>query len=191
MSDIINCPSCHRKLQVPEALIGQDVQCPSCGATFEAKGNPEPLLRPPELEPPKKEQPAADRHDRSTCNDDYDEDDNDDTDNQDPAERRRSRMDLEPHRGTLILVLGILSLVLGGLLGVGFALGPIAWIMGNNDLAAIRAGRMDREGEGLTNAGRICGIISTILLGFTLVACLLLCMGALGGFGGRGNPRRF
>jgi hypothetical protein len=39
----------------------------------------------------------------------------------------------------------------------------MSWIMGNNDLQEIRAGRMNREGEGQTNAGRICGIIGTVL----------------------------
>lgn len=41
--------------------------------------------------------------------------------------------------------------------------------MGNNDLREMRAGRMDPEGEGQTNAGRICGMVSTII-----AACLLL-----------------
>ena len=35
--------------------------------------------------------------------------------------------------------------------------------MGSNDLKEIRAGRMDPEGEGTTNGGRICGIIGTFL----------------------------
>jgi hypothetical protein len=35
--------------------------------------------------------------------------------------------------------------------------------MGTNDLREIRAGRMDPEGEGQTQAGRICGIIGTFL----------------------------
>lgn len=65
---------------------------------------------------------------------------------------------MQPHRGTLVLVLGILSLVI-----CGIVLGPIAWVMGNNDLKEIRAGRMDPTGEGTTNAGRICGMIGTIL----------------------------
>ena len=33
MPEIITCPSCQRKLQAPESILGQDVQCPSCGAT--------------------------------------------------------------------------------------------------------------------------------------------------------------
>ena len=55
-------------------------------------------------------------------------------------------------------VLGILGQVLCGPI-----LGPIAWIMGQMDMNEIRSGRMNPEGEGLTNAGRICGIIATIL----------------------------
>jgi hypothetical protein len=66
-----------------------------------------------------------------------------------------------PHQGVAILTMGILSLVLP--CGIGLILGPIAWIMGNNDLRQIHAGQMDPDGEGLTQAGRICGIIGTCL----------------------------
>jgi hypothetical protein len=190
MADIIHCPSCQRKLQVPETLIGQDVQCPSCGATFQAKGSPEPPSTPPSFEAPRNEASPAERPGRREWIDDEDDDD----DNQGRGVRRRGPVDFEPHRGTLILVLGILSLVLGFLFGIGFFLGPIAWILGNNDMAATRAGRMDPEGEGLTNAGRICGMISTIILGLALAVCMLVfCLGALGLFAVPGNPppRRF
>jgi hypothetical protein len=71
---------------------------------------------------------------------------------------------MKPHRGTLILVLGILALVACGLLG------PIAWIMGNNDLKEMRSGQMDPTGEGMTNGGRICGMIATIL--FVVGLCI-------------------
>lgn len=70
---------------------------------------------------------------------------------------------LAPHRGTLILVLGILSLIICQILG------PVAWIMGKGDLAQINAGRMDPEGKGLTQAGMVCGIIGTVLLALSLV----------------------
>jgi len=65
---------------------------------------------------------------------------------------------MAPHRGTTVLVLGILSLVFGC-----FILGIIAWVMGKNDLAEMAAGRMDRSGEGVTKAGKICGMINVIL----------------------------
>jgi hypothetical protein len=63
----------------------------------------------------------------------------------------------------MILTFGILSLVICGFLG------PVAWIMGNKDLKEMRAGRMDPSGEGMTNAGRICGMIACILM---LLSCV-------------------
>ena len=79
---------------------------------------------------------------------------------------------LEPHRGTLILVLGILSLVL-----CGFFTGIPAWIMGKGDLAKIQAGHMDPEGVGPTKAGMICGmiccIISAVLIGLIILLMIL------------------
>lgn len=71
-----------------------------------------------------------------------------------------------PHRGTTVLVLGILSLLICQPLGIA------AWIMGNSDLRAMREGRMDPSGESLTTAGKVCGIIGTILLSLgVLAAC--------------------
>src|SRR5262245_43007971 len=69
-----------------------------------------------------------------------------------------------PHRGTLILVFGILGIVMCLPLGIA------AWVMGNGDLAAMQRGEMDRSGEGMTNAGKICGIVSVALaaIGFIL-----------------------
>ena len=64
---------------------------------------------------------------------------------------------VQPHRGVLILVLGILGLTVCVICGI------VAWVMGNTDLREMRAGRMDRAGEGLTKAGKICGIISVIV----------------------------
>mgnify|MGYP000417387606 CR=1 FL=1 len=44
-----------------------------------------------------------------------------------------------------------------------FPVGIAAWIMGNGDLKAMAEGHMDPTGEGMTKAGKICGIISVIL----------------------------
>jgi hypothetical protein len=65
---------------------------------------------------------------------------------------------MKPHRGTLVLVFGILGLLMCAPLGIA------AWVMGNSDLRQMKAGLMDPTGEGTTNAGRICGMIATILL---------------------------
>ena len=62
-----------------------------------------------------------------------------------------------PHRGAMILTFGILGIA------CCFPLGIAAWIMGNNDMQQIEAGMMDPTGKGTTNAGKICGIIGTIL----------------------------
>ena len=76
---------------------------------------------------------------------------------------------MQPHRGTMVLILGILSLVCCGLLG------PVAWIMGNGDLKAMKEGRMDPAGQGTTQAGMVCGIIGTILV------VIVIIMYAIGG----------
>ena len=73
-----------------------------------------------------------------------------------------------PHRGVLILVLGILGIV------CCFICGIIAWVMGNNDLRKIDAGRMDPSGRGLTQAGKICGIVSVALQIVGLIIWLLM-----------------
>jgi hypothetical protein len=85
------------------------------------------------------------------------------------------RRDCEPHRGNVILVLGICSLVFlpCAYLMVGVVLGAIAWVMGNRDIKKIRAGTMDPEGESVTNAGRICGIVGVSINAFVgLLFCL-------------------
>ena len=71
---------------------------------------------------------------------------------------------MQPHKGTMILVFGILGLL------VCFPFGIVAWVMGNTDLKAMDAGTMDPEGRGLTQAGKILGIIGTLLatLGFII-----------------------
>jgi len=61
---------------------------------------------------------------------------------------------LNPHRGTVVLVLGILGLVCCVICGI------IAWVMGKKDLTEMDAGSMDPTGRGLTQAGKICGMIS-------------------------------
>jgi hypothetical protein len=73
----------------------------------------------------------------------------------------------QPHRATLVLVLGILSLIVCAPLGIA------AWVMGSNDLAAMRAGRMDRSGESLTGVGQVLGVIGTVLFGLGIVGALL------------------
>ncbi|MEU1392570.1 MULTISPECIES: DUF4190 domain-containing protein [unclassified Nonomuraea] len=60
--------------------------------------------------------------------------------------------------GTTILVLGILSLVVCGILG------PFAWSMGNKALKEIDGSGYAYDNRGAVQAGRICGMIASILL---------------------------
>jgi len=94
---------------------------------------------------------------------------------------------MRPHRGTMILVLGILGIVLCMICGI------VAWVMGNSDLREMQAGRMDRTGEGITKAGKICGMIGTILWGLYLVfnivvLVIALIAGGAAAASGMGNP---
>ncbi len=85
-------------------------------------------------------------------------------------------VNLKPHRGTLVLVLGILGLVCCGICGI------IAWVMGNGDLKKIDAGEMDPEGRSLTQAGKVCGIVSVILnILFILVYGVIIIFGIIAG----------
>ena len=61
---------------------------------------------------------------------------------------------MKPHRGVLILILGILGLVICA------PAGTVAWILGNGDLQQMDAGAMDPEGRQLTQIGKILGIIA-------------------------------
>ena len=74
---------------------------------------------------------------------------------------------MQDHRGTLILVLGILSLIICQPLGIA------SWLMGNGDLRAMDAGTMDPEGRGLTQAGKICGVVSVVICAIGLVVGVL------------------
>jgi hypothetical protein len=82
---------------------------------------------------------------------------------------------MKPHRGTLILVLGILGLVVCGPLGIA------AWVMGNGDMKEMDAGTMDPSGRSTTNGGRICGIVATALMALgLLVGIALMALGIVG-----------
>jgi hypothetical protein len=74
---------------------------------------------------------------------------------------------MKPHRGTLILILGILGVLPLGVFGW---LAILAWVMGASDIKKMDAGTMDPSGRGSTNAGKICGIIGTILMILSIIA---------------------
>jgi hypothetical protein len=138
---IVRCAQCNHALRVPESLYGEMIQCPACQNTFVAP-SVAPDSRQADVTAPRPasawpEPPRPSRDEFGYVRRDY----------------------LQPHRGAAVLVLGILSLITSC-----FPLGIAAWVMGHGDLAAMRRGDMDPSGEGITRAGQILGIISTVLV---------------------------
>ena len=72
----------------------------------------------------------------------------------------------EQSQATTILVLGILSIICCGPVGIA------AWVMGNTELRAIDEGRRPPENRGTANAGRICGIVGVALTALGLILTL-------------------
>lgn len=66
-------------------------------------------------------------------------------------------LSLQPHRGRLVLLLGILGFFTVGIFG------GLAWHYGNLDLRKMNMGVMDSSGVDLTEYGRILGIISVCM----------------------------
>jgi hypothetical protein len=85
----------------------------------------------------------------------------------------------EQSQATTALVLGILSIVVCQILG------PFAWQIANKEMAAIDAGRRPPENRSNANAGRILGIIGTVLLALGLLFFVgLFALGGLALFAG-------
>lgn len=93
--------------------------------------------------------------------------------------------DLAEGNGTMVLVLGVISIVCGVIgpcfcyaSGIAVLTGIGAWTMGNKDLAGIEAGEVDPAGRGGASTGKICGIIGVFLgagfLSFSILSLALL-----------------
>ena len=74
----------------------------------------------------------------------------------------------ENSQATTALVLAILGFV------ICWILPPFAWVMGNNELKGIAAGRRDPSGKGIANAAKIMGIIGTVFLAIGVGLFLLV-----------------
>jgi predicted Zn finger-like uncharacterized protein len=174
---IVVCPSCGIQLNVPEELLGRTVKCASCANTFSAGAG----VPPPENAPPYPERRRP-RREVARQQDEWEED---------ASWSRGLRRDLAPHRGGMVLTLGIVSVSLsplsfcslpGLLFGVAsLACGIPALVMGHADLRRMDAHRMDPDGRGMTNAGWICGIVGICISGLAtvLIICLMLVWGSI------------
>ncbi|HEV8061830.1 MAG TPA: hypothetical protein VGP68_18270 [Gemmataceae bacterium] len=164
------------------------MKCPKCGATFEAAA-------PASVEESKDLQPSTGGIEappaiipRPVAVEDGDEG----LRPLDGPSGRRARRDAEPSRGTLILTLGIVSIVLPV---IGWIPGIVAIVMGRTDQKKIKSGQMDRNGADVTQAGWICGIIGTSLQSIFCLGCgvwitwLAIFAAALGNMNKTGSPR--
>lgn len=170
MAETVACPSCQRQLQVPEQYLGQKVQCPECRHMFVATTTSVSAHPPPASAPSPAGNTGTSKPRR------YDDDGDDET----PRRRRdlddddddfeefhhpgRLRNRFTPHRGGLILALGLVALIGGASFCAPAVIGPVAWALGSWDLREIREGRMDSAGAGMTQAGQVCGMVATLLL---------------------------
>ena len=143
MAEIVTCPACAKPLQVPEEFLGKaappdlgDVEEDEFARPVDDTGDDE---RP---RPKKRVKQGWGRRGY------YDE------------LMRFQQRRMKPHRGTLLLVFGILSILF---FGPGVIFGALAWYWGTDDLNEIYSGRMDKSGEGMTKTGRILGMIGVFL----------------------------
>ena len=74
----------------------------------------------------------------------------------------------ESSQATMVLVFGLLGLLLCQLFS------PVAWVMGNKELAAIDAGRRPPNDRTMANIGRILGIVGTVIAISMVVAVVVL-----------------
>jgi hypothetical protein len=161
---IVTCPSCEIPLDVPETLLGRTVRCASCANTFSTSTEPSSAGAPLQGRRPLR---------------------SDEVETEDEAPWARGpRRDLLPHRGGMILTLGIISVALSpfalcSIPGLVFgtaslALGITGLVLGQADLRRMRTHRMDPDGRGTTNAGWICAIIGTCISSLAMACVLFL-----------------
>jgi predicted Zn finger-like uncharacterized protein len=154
MPQLVSCPHCQRQLNVPDNLLGKNVKCPSCQNTFTATaggagGGAES---------------AAETPRRSASGE--------------GAAGAGASGGTRPHRGVLILILGIASILVnccGFTFWIAWITGGIGLWLGGADLKAMDRGEMDPAGRGMTKIGWICSIVGLVL------SVLLLCGGCIYG----------
>ncbi len=167
------CSQCVSVLRVPDEHRGKQAKCPKCGSiisippesqppTFTADGGIQPSysqpLDHPQADPNKLGQPPIANPYLPTAAVGY----------------------YAPHRGGLILTLGILAIVCN----LCCIPGIMAWVMGAGDLKKIKTGQMDPQGESLTSAGMILGIVGTALVALLIIIYVFIAMIAVAAGGG-------
>ncbi len=150
------CPGCGRLLRVGDEHLGRQARCPACSTIYVVPSGQTPVEPPGALDgnPFGLRPEIAGDGIRMTM----------------PAAVSPAGLVI-PHRGGLILVLGILGWCMGC---------PIfsvaAWMMGSSDLREMRCGRMDPAGKGITQAGYVLGMVYSLLWLVVLVILMLVVM---------------
>ncbi len=148
-----NCSSCLATLRVSEEHLGKQARCPSC----QALNTVQPMV-PKQGETPVAFMGEANPYAASAP-----------PRKPPPHAETFSTPRATAHRGGLILTMGIMSIVCN----LAMVPGILAWVLGRADLKKMRAGYMDRSGEGITQAGMIIGIIMTVMGGISILLMFL------------------
>jgi hypothetical protein len=137
MPSVINCPSCERRLNVPDTLVGEAVKCPTCGETFTADPDGPPPARPDADEPrperrtfdltPEDRDDDVKRQPRRSRSRDDEAEEEDDRDDLRPRRRRPRKPGAVTAIGVMMLVGGILAIILFVGLGLGTGLACCIW----------------------------------------------------------------
>jgi hypothetical protein len=157
----IPCSSCNQRLEIPEELAGQTIECPACNASL-AVPSPEPTAPPTSkirIKKPEAESVAKQVRTGALT--------------KEVASLKIKLTDAQsvktlPHRGGMILTFGILGMVCCTPFSIA------AWVMGHNDMKLIKAGAMDESGAGTTKAGMICGIVGCVIATAVLLSNIIL-----------------
>ena len=146
----IPCSNCNQRLEIPEELAGQTIECPACNASL-AVPSLEPTAPPtPKIRISKSNADSAVNQARDKAL------------QKEVASLKIKLTDAQsvktlPHRGGMILTFGILGMVCCTPFSIA------AWVMGRNDMQLIEDGAMDEAGAGTTKAGMICGMVACII----------------------------
>jgi phage FluMu protein Com len=186
----VRCPACSAVILVPAAEESEHV--PEGGTTETSKSKaPRPVVEEEgtgvtEKPTPKK---RATRDKKSTAEgENYDNDDRDDEDERPRRKKRRRDLDDDdidlrrdhdqPHRGGLILGLGIGSIIVACLCPlICWILAAIAVNYANADKPKMERGIMDPTGMSMTTAGQICAYVGSVIGLINCIAGAALQMG--------------
>ena len=157
----IPCSNCNQRLEIPEELAAQTIECPACNTSLTVP-SPEPTAPPtPKIRISKPEAESVAKQVRAGAL------------KKEVASLKIKLTDAQsvktlPHRGGMILTFGILGMVCCTPFSIA------AWVMGRNDMQLIEDGAMDEAGAGTTKAGMICGIVGCVIATAFMLSRIIL-----------------